>query len=272
MKKLTLMLSLLLGVFCAVPSGAAAQAGRSNTRAQVCVYENNFFGGWQQCFNLGDEIGDLGSHRGKISSIRVYGDARVTIFADKDFRGASMDVTSDLNDLAQTRMTSGIVNLTWNDQIESLRVIPARVGNDPPRVDPPRVDTRRDDIRDNRDARDDRRRSPNGRQDAVCIYEEANYRGRFQCYDSGDEVANLTRNGNWGNRITSIRVYGATRVTLYRLVDFRGERITLDRDVSDLRQLRLEGRVSWDNQVSSMDINGGRGRAYGRDNNRRWTK
>jgi hypothetical protein len=257
MKKLTLMLSLFVGISLALSTSASGQSGRSTSRAQVCVYENNFFGGWQQCFNQGDEIPDLGSHRGKISSIRLYGDARVIIFADKDFRGASMDVASDLNDLAQTRMTTGIVNLTWNDQIESLRVIPAR------------FDSRRDDIRDNRDSRDNRDNRDSGysrgRQDAVCIYQEPNYRGRFQCYDSGDEVANLPRNGNWGNRISSIRVYGPSRVTLYRQIDFRGDRITINRDVPDLRQLRLEGRVTWDNQVSSIDINGGRGRAYGRD-------
>ena len=255
MKKLTLMLSLLMGIFCALSLSAAAQSGRSNTtRAQVCVYEHNYFGGWQQCFNPGDEIGDLGSHRGKISSIRLFGDARVIVFADKDFKGASMDVASDLNDLAQTKMTSGIVNITWNDQIESLRVIGRPVAS---RIPAPPI--RRD---DDWEYRNDRR--PTGRQDAVCIFDEPNFRGRFQCYDSGDEVANLARNGNWSNRISSIRIYGPTRVTLYREVNFRGERITIDRDVYDLRQIRQNGR-SWNNQVSSLDINGGRGRAYGRD-------
>ena len=263
MKKLTLIFSLFVGISFALSSSASAQSGRTNTNAQVCVYENNNFGGWQQCFNPGDEIPDLGSHRGKISSIRVYGGARVTIFADKDFKGAFTDVTSDLSDLAQTRITTSILNVTWNDQIESLRVAgrPSVAVRTPVPPPPP---VRRD---DDRDYRDDRR--PNGRQDAVCIYDEPNYRGRFQCFDSGDEVANLARNGNWSNRISSIRVYGPTRVTLYKETNFRGERVTINRDVPDLRQVRHEGRVSWNNQVSSLDINGGRGRAYGRDNNNR---
>ena len=272
MKKLALTIGMLLGIIAIASITVAAQARRGDTRDQVCFYENNFFGGWQQCLLPGEQVGDLGAHRNQISSIRVFGDARVTAFMDKNFEGSSLDVNSDLNDLAQQRMGSGIIAGNWNDKIESVRVT-SRLGNTVVVV--PRDDNavvRRDDTynRDSRadrdDYRDDRRY---GRNNTVCIFEEINFRGRYECYDSGDEVADLGRRASWNDHISSIRVFGPTRVTLYRDINFRGDRVTVDRDIPDLRRVRMTGSMNWDNQVSSLDINGGRGRAYGRDSSRR---
>src|SRR6185503_7308925 len=102
MRKLIMTLG-LLGVFSALSVTGFAQVNRDNRRQadRVCVYENNFYGGWEQCFSSGEQIGDLGAHARKISSIRLFGNARVTLFTDKNFRGRSLEVTSDLNDLAQ---------------------------------------------------------------------------------------------------------------------------------------------------------------------------
>jgi hypothetical protein len=58
-------------------------------------------------------------------------------------------------------------------------------------------------------------------------------------------------------------------VTLYRDINFRGDRVTIDRNTPDLRRLRMTGSLTWDNQISSFDVNGGRGRAYGRENSGR---
>jgi hypothetical protein len=281
MKKLALTIGMLLGIIVIASLTVAAQARRGDTRDQVCFYENNFFGGWQQCLLPGEQVGDLGAHRNQISSIRVFGDARVTAFMDKNFEGSSLDVNSDLNDLAQQRMGSGIIAGNWNDKIESVRVTSRSVNtvvvvprdNNPvvvaPRDNNPvarRDDDYNRDSRTDRDYRDDRRY---GRYNTVCIFEEINFRGRYECYDSGDEVADLGRRASWNDHISSIRVFGPTRVTLYRDINFRGDRVTVDRDIPDLRRLRMTGSMNWDNQVSSLDINGGRGRAYGRDSSRR---
>src|SRR5262245_31093822 len=85
MKKLTLILGLAFVTVAMVALSASAQT-RGAVRNQVCVYENNNFNGWQQCFAPGDQIPDLGDHRNKISSIRVFGDARLLAFADKNFQ------------------------------------------------------------------------------------------------------------------------------------------------------------------------------------------
>jgi Peptidase inhibitor family I36 len=268
MKRLTLTLGLFLGVIGIASLTLSAQTGR-NTRDQVCVYEHSNFTGWQQCFLPGEQVGDLGGHRNQISSIRIFGDARVTAYLDRNFEGTTLDVNSDLSDLAQQKMGSSVIAGNWNDKIESIRVT-SRLGTVVPRGEVynsnGRIDNR-EIYRDDRPIyRDDRN---NGRNNSVCVFEDTDYRGRYQCFDSGDEVADLARYSSWNDRVSSIRIYGPARVTLYRDINFRGDRVTIDRNTPDLRRLRMTGSLSWDNQVSSFDVNGGRGRAYGRDNSGR---
>jgi hypothetical protein len=267
MKKLTLILSLVFVTMGMVALSASAQSVRGGgVRSQVCVYENNNFGGWQQCFAPGDQIPDLGDHRNNISSIRIFGDARLLAYMDRNFQGVSLDVATDMSDLAQVKSPSPFITTTWNDKIESLRVtsrLDVVVQRDEPRVvqrDEPRD---RDYRIDNRDYRvDDRRRFPDSRN-VVCVYEEPDYRGRFECFERGEEISDLGRRLSWNDRISSVRVYGSTRITVYRDVNFRGDRVTIDRDVADLRRVRMTASQSWNNQISSLDVNGGRGRAYG---------
>jgi hypothetical protein len=271
MRKLTVTLGLVIGIFSVVSLTTAAQARRD----MVCVYENNNYSGWERCFMPGEQVGDLGSQGNRISSIRVHGDAHITVFANKNFEGAAMEVGGDMSDLAQRKLASNsIITLTWNDAIESVRLAPPRyqARNEPvyrppvvARVDPPR-DVYRDDDR-YRDE-DRYRRDRFGGRSHVCIYEDINFRGRYECFGSGDEIADLGRSERWNDRISSIRVYGVSRVTIYRDINFRGDRVTVERDVADLRRVRMTSTLNWDNQISSLDINGGRGRAYGRDNRR----
>src|SRR5262245_52288964 len=113
MKKLTKILGLVFVIVSMVAVSASAQSTRGGgVRDQVCVYENNNYGGWQQCFAPGDQIPDLGDHRNKISSIRVFGDARLLAFADKNFQGVSLDVANDMSDLAQVKNPSPFIAAT----------------------------------------------------------------------------------------------------------------------------------------------------------------
>jgi hypothetical protein len=254
MKKVELTLGLLIALVAVIPLSASAQSGRD----RVCVYENNYYHGWEECFAVGEQIPDLGPRRNKVSSIRLFGNAMAVVYANKDFGGATMDVTADINDMAQVPLAQrgilpGSSTVSWNDVVESMQV---RSRNEP---------ARRTDNRDYRVAPPpppppvDDRRSRNG----VCIYEEPDFRGRAECFDSRDEISDLGR--SWNDRISSLRVFGPTRITLYRDINFQGDSIRIDRDIRYLGDLRLRGSLSWDNQASSFDIDGGRGRAYGRD-------
>ena len=56
------------------------------------------------------------------------------------------------------------------------------------------------------------------------------------------------------------------QVIAYLEIGYRGERLVIDRDIPDLRNLRLgNSNQSWDNQISSLEIDRGRnsnGRSY----------
>src|SRR4030095_15800857 len=112
-----------LGLVGAISTFSLSASAQNRQAERVCVYQNNFYGGWEQCYTPGQQIPDRGGHNSQVSSIRLYGGARVTVFSDKDYKGASMQVTSDMNDLAQVRSGGGIVgNGTWNDRIRSIAV------------------------------------------------------------------------------------------------------------------------------------------------------
>src|SRR5262244_1793086 len=120
---LAFALGLLFSLALAPELGAASQFG-ARERVQgrgdrVCVYQDVNFQGWEQCYTVGDEVTSLGSRKKAISSIRVYGRARVTVWEDPAFHGHSAEFSSDVPDLNLRSLAGGH---TWNDQIESLRV------------------------------------------------------------------------------------------------------------------------------------------------------
>ena len=256
MRKVTgiIWLSLLLGAV--TPVGARPQSGRNDNRSgdRVCVYQNNYFQGWEECYRPGDEVGDLRTHGNSISSIRVYGRAMVTIYDNKNFEGASAQISSEVNDLGQLAAGGFAMRGNWNDRVESIRVTSPNYRA----PEPPTVFGRND----RNDRRDDRfgRREP----DSVCFYEDTNYRGRVECFDSGTDISDLGRSADWSDRISSVRVVGDGRAAVYLDVRYRGEHLVIDQDIPDLGRLRLRDGRSWDNQISSVEVATVRGRALGR--------
>ncbi|MCS6805676.1 MAG: peptidase inhibitor family I36 protein [Acidobacteriota bacterium] len=96
------------------------------TRAQadrVCVYGDKNFKGKSECWSGSEDLPDLRrlGWNDMISSIRVFGRARVVIYKDVNFGGESLEVASDVSDLK---------NLpgNWNDQISSLRIVGSGYG------------------------------------------------------------------------------------------------------------------------------------------------
>jgi hypothetical protein len=228
---------------------------RGQNRDRVCVYKDIHYQGWEQCYDVGDEVTSLGNRKKAISSIRVYGRARVIVWEDPEFHGHSQEFSSDVPDLG-LRQLSG--SKSWSDQIESLKVT-SDYNAGSSRTPPPPPIFGRDDGR------------YNGRNDpGICVYDRPQYQGREQCWRTGSEISDLARTGNWSDRISSIRVFGRTAVVLYRDIQFRGESIVIDQDVPDLTKLAGRGFRSWDNQVSSLAVESerggfpGRGRARGR--------
>ena len=228
-----------------MPSSSAAGQGRDRDGDRVCFYQDIHFSGWEQCYSPGDEVIDLRDRKNAISSIRVFGRARVIIYDDSQFRGQFLEINSDVSDLDLRNMSG---SRSWNDRIDSIRIAAAF----------PPVSARGRGYDDRFDGRD-----------GICVFENANFRGRSQCFDSGVDLRELREVGNWNDRISSIQVAGNARAMLYENVGFRGERLVVDRDISDLAAIRLRDGVNWNDQASSLEVREDRGRARGRLPNRR---
>ena len=223
----------LAGVGVLLAGSVVPAAAQRRDDDRVCFYRDVQFQGEAWCYRAGDEIADLRNRRNEISSVRVFGGARVEVFDDQEFGGASDEFDRDVPDLNRRNMEG---RRSWNDRIESFRIDDGRRG-------------RLGGIFGNRDPRDNGRGRGRGpSRDRVCVFEGANYTGRSQCWDAGQEEENLNRVNAWNDRISSIRVFGRTTIEVYRDANFRGQRLSISRDTPDL------GPMNWGSQISSFRV------------------
>ena len=201
--------------------------GRDNRDTdRVCFYRDVEYQGPSWCSRPGDALADLRNRGNEISSIRIFGRARVIVWDGEEFMGVTDEFDMDVPDL-RLRAIEGRRN--WNDRIDSFRVTAFnRRGRG--------FGFGRDEDRDNRPARD-----------RICVYEDINYGGRSQCWNTDEEERNLSGTG-WNDRISSIRVYGRARIEVYRDADYRGQRMRIERDAADL------GAINWSDQISSFQV------------------
>lgn len=93
---------------------------RPYPQAGACFFSDRDFGGNRFCVRRGDRLSRLPSNFGdNISSIRLYGGARVVVFNDRDFSGGSQQFKSSVPDLRNRRFRDGH---TWNNRISSVVV------------------------------------------------------------------------------------------------------------------------------------------------------
>ena len=246
-----------------VPRGdAAVQFNRGNDRRgdQVCVYKDiNYFGA-EQCYRPGDEVNNLGAQNNSISSIRVYGRTTVTVYEKSAFGGRSAQFTSDISDLGKHMMAG---KTTWSDRIVSLRI-----------AGTPYVSDRN--IDDSSNSGVFRRNQPEQPRDGICVYDRPNYEGRSECWNAGQNASDLSGHGGWNGQISSIRLFGGRTVAVvYQDIAYRGESLTVDRDIPDLAAIQDRGRGNgngngngngrgrgnnernvgnWDHQISSLQV------------------
>ena len=219
MKSASLALALwtLLALGASLPRDALSQ--NRPGRDQVCVYENADYGGWEQCYGAGEAVRDLGNLRNQISSVRIFGRAEITLFEHPGFQGHQVTIGSSVTNLQQLR--------GWNDETDSLRVDNAGFAERP--------------------------RQGERREDRVCVYQHAEYRGNSRCFDAGDEVPDLRQIG-WNDGISSIRVFGRTRIAVYEDAGFQGQRLIVEQDIPDLTQVSAGGRATWNDRISSVRV------------------
>ncbi len=87
----------------------------------------------------------------------------------------------------------------------------------------------------------------------ACFYKDRNFGGSFFCLRRGEQRESL---GNYGDDISSIRVFGRARAMIYDDRNFSGARQRVSGDVGDLRQYRVSQKPghTWNNRVSSIRV------------------
>lgn len=277
--RFALFLLLLFVIAAIVPAFAAPRNG-------ACFYKDEYFRGSSFCINAGETQGSLpGGFTDDISSIRIYGNASVTVYQDQNLRGDSERFTSDVQDLRQVRKDNDSSH-SWNNRISSIRVDSGRGwgnGNGNGNRGWNRGNNNRDDDnrgwnRDNHD-RDDSdgrwNRGNNGNNDwgrsgpnrpnyptwgrgpqpnrGACFYRDRDFRGDYFCMRAGEEYSSLP---SMRDDISSVRVFGGARVQVFEDSDFRGSTARFGNDLSDLRsrQVRDDREHTWNNRISSIQV------------------
>jgi hypothetical protein len=246
----TAPLGCLLLVLSILALPLAAQPHRPEPR--VVVYADPGFRGESLAFDPGTAIGDLRDLafpsgrkiNDKISSIRLEGGARVVLFADPGYSGDRIELTESVRDLRQLpRSADG--RWTWDDCITSLRV-PGRAAE--------------------HHARDPRWRRPPEREAGAVLYSAPNFVGETLWLEAGTTIEDLRdltfESGRKVNdKVSSIRLEGGVRVTLFADPRFTGDRVELTESAPDLRQLpRSPGRrESWDDCITAVRVSRGGG-------------
>lgn len=114
MRKATMVAVLLAVATAAAPAWAQRWGRPRPPRAGACFYQNANFGGDYFCVAAGDEYDVMPDGlNDRISSIRLFGDADVTVYRNPSFRGRSTRFSDDVSNLQQEG---------WNDTVSSLRV------------------------------------------------------------------------------------------------------------------------------------------------------
>lgn len=263
--RFALFFILLFVIVAIVPAFAAPRNG-------ACFYKDRDFRGSSFCINAGETQGSLpGGFTDDISSIRIYGNARVTVYQDQNLRGDSERFASDVQDLGQVRKDNDSSH-SWNNRISSIRVDSGRGwgnGNGNGNQGWNRGNNNRDDDnrgwnRENSGNNDWGRNNPNrpnfptwGRgprpNRGACFYRDRDFRGDYFCMTAGEEYSSLP---SMRDDISSIRVFGGARVAVFEDSDFRGSAARFRTDITNLgnREVRDDRDHTWNNRISSIQV------------------
>lgn len=126
---------LLLFAMC-LPANAQWTWGKPHRpRSGACFYRGDHFRGDAFCMNVDDRWPSMPrGFNDQIKSIRVFGGARLRVFNDDNFRGVSLLVDRDIDDLRRVPVADNY-NKNWDNRISSIAIFRDRDDwrNGPPR-------------------------------------------------------------------------------------------------------------------------------------------
>ena len=193
-------------------------------REGVCFYTDMNYRGENFCVSGNESLQSVGDrYNDKISSIRIFGRAVVTVYENGNFNGSRRTISQDVPTLG-----------TWSDRITSFQVVGER----------------------QYEGQYDRQsRGPYGGQgsgneprEGVCFYKDANYRGENFCVGGNESMQSV--GDRYNDEISSIRIFGRAQVTVYENSNFNGSRRTFSQDVPSLG--------NWGDRITSFQVVGER--------------
>lgn len=115
--------AVLLLTFTVLPAAAQRQWGHPHfPRSGACFFKAGDFSGDYFCMRAGERWPALPpGFNDSISSIRVFGGARVRLFNDHNYGGISARIDHDVDSLLRYRLPEN-PSKSWNDRVSSIAV------------------------------------------------------------------------------------------------------------------------------------------------------
>jgi hypothetical protein len=256
-----------LFLLCVTSLPALAQQGWGRPHppgSGACFYKEAGFRGDYFCLKDGERWPSMPlGFNDRISSIRVFGGARLRIFNDDNFSGISGMINHDVDNLRVFRLPE-YPEKSWNDRISSIAVFrehdewerhdrgqgpnpgqPPYPGQQPYQGQPPYQGPPPNQGRDPR---------PDFQGVGACFFLDADFRGERFCSKEGERLPAVPPGFN--DRISSIRVFGGARVRVFNDSSFNGINQVIDHDVRNLKEIPLAGVPfkDWNDRISSIIV------------------
>jgi len=207
----------------------------------ACFYMNADYRGEKFCVNSDESQRNLAQrYNDKISSIRIFGSAEVTVYVDENLNGSRQTVRQDV---------SNLLDWNWNDKISSFQITGGQYGGQYGNRNEGQYGNRNDGQYGNRndgqygnrnegqygnrnDGQYGNRGSGYEPRNGACFYIDADYRGDSFCMNAGENLRNVEDRFN--DRISSVRVFGRARVVVYEHENSQGSNRAIAGNVSNL--------------------------------------
>jgi hypothetical protein len=188
-------------------------------RSGACFYKDANFGGEKFCVRAGERMAQVPpGFNDQISSVRIFGRTEITVYQNRDFREPTLRLREDVANLQSYQISPGH---SWNDRVSSIEVSRDRDSGDYDR-------------------------------DGACFFKEADFQGDKFCVQRGDRMGQVPP--GFGDRISSVRLYGRVTVTVYQDANFGGSNLRLQDDVSNLQSYQVTPGHSWNDRISSIKV------------------
>jgi hypothetical protein len=188
-------------------------------RSGACFYKDTDFRGEKFCVDAGERVAQVPpGFNDQISSMRVFGRTEVTVYQNRDFGEPSLRLRDDVANLQTYQISPGH---SWNDRVSSIEVASLRDRGD-------------------------------WDHDGACFFKDSDFRGEKFCVQKGDRMDHVP--SGFGDKISSVRLYGRATVIVYQDANFRGPSLRIQDDVANLQSSQVRSGHSWNDRISSIQV------------------